>query len=102
MIALGLLLAGLIPRQTALQQTLTPILVVMMYLGGIMPGLDRSPLVEKTSVLLPVQYYGDAVRQIVMGQTGRFPLWMDAAVLITMTVVLVLIAARTFRFESAR
>jgi ABC-2 type transport system permease protein len=72
----------------------------MMFLSGIFFPLAALPLFLTPIVrALPLTYLGDALRQIMMGGTPAFPMWVDLAVLAGWTLVCSLLAVRLFKWE---
>jgi len=72
----------------------------MMFLSGIFWPISMMPAFIKPIVnAMPLTYLGDAFRQIMVGATPAYPLWLDAAVLGTWLVVCMLLAIRLFKWE---
>lgn len=99
-LSIGVLIAGRMSTVAVSTQVTVPLVLACLYLGGGMPGADRLPLVEMLAPALPVRYFTDAVRQLALGQSGRFPLPLDAVALLAFSLVALALAARTFRLES--
>jgi ABC-type multidrug transport system permease subunit len=97
---IAFLLAGLLPTVNVASQITSAIAVAMFYLSGGLPGTDRIAAIDMVAPLLPIRYFTDSVGQLLLSQTGRLPLVVNAAALIGFTLVLVAITSRTFRIES--
>jgi ABC-2 type transport system permease protein len=99
-ISMGYVLAGLsrtIEASVALAQVVN---FPLMFLSGIFFDPQALPdFLRPVMHVLPPTYLGDAFRQIMVGYTPLYPLWMDFAVLAGFLVVFVAAGLRFFRWE---
>ena len=72
----------------------------MMFLSGVFFPVALLPAFLAPIVkALPLTYLADAIRQITVGGTPDFPMWVDIAVLGGWCVVCTALAARFFKWE---
>jgi ABC-2 type transport system permease protein len=99
-ISLGYLIAAISKTVDAANGITSAVNFPMMFLSGIFFPLAALPLFLTPIVrALPLTYLGDALRQIMMGGTPAFPMWVDLAVLAAWTLVCSLLAVRLFKWE---
>lgn len=99
-VSMGYLIAGL-SRTTESSVALAQVLnFPMMFLSGILFELQVLPsYLRPISHVLPATYLGDAFRQLMVGYSALYPLWLDFAVLAGWLVVFVGLGLRFFRWE---
>ena len=72
----------------------------MMMLSGSMFSVEMLPAYFKPLVaIMPLTYMSDALRQLMVGASPMYPLWVDFAVLGGWLVVLLVVAIRFWRWE---
>jgi len=72
----------------------------MMFLSGVFFPLALMPAFLAPFVrAMPLTYLADAIRQVTVGSTPAFPMWVDVAVLAGWAVVCIGIASRFFKWE---
>ncbi|HKW23212.1 MAG TPA: ABC transporter permease [Ktedonobacterales bacterium] len=99
-VSLGYLVAAISKSVDAANGITSAVNFPMMFLSGIFFPLAALPLFLTPIVrALPLTYLGDALRQIMMGGTPAFPMWVDLAVLAAWTLVCSLLAVRLFKWE---
>ena len=99
-IALGYLIAAVARTVETASGISSAINFPMMFLSGIFFPLAFLPAFLAPVVrALPLTYLADAIRQVTMGSTPDFPMWVDIAVLGGWVVVCAALAARFFRWE---
>jgi ABC-2 type transport system permease protein len=99
-VSLGYLVAAISKTVDAANGITSAVNFPMMLLSGIFFPLAALPIFLTPIVrALPLTYLGDALRQIMMGGTPTFPMWLDLAVLAAWTLVCSLLAVRLFKWE---
>ncbi len=72
----------------------------MMFLSGVFFPLALMPAFLAPFIrMMPLTYLADAIRQITVGSSPTFPMWVDVAVLAGWAVVCIGIASRFFKWE---
>ncbi|MEW6703336.1 MAG: ABC transporter permease [Pseudomonadota bacterium] len=102
LVSIGYALAG-VPRSLEAGMALIMILnFVMMFGGNIFWDPKGSLALEIVAHLLPASYLADALRQLIAGQEGLWPLWVDVLAMLAWSAAAVAFAARTFSFDMNR
>jgi ABC-2 type transport system permease protein len=71
-----------------------------MFLSGVFFPVDLVPgWLRPVVSLLPLTYLADALRQVMVGATPAYSLWLDFAVLGGWLLVCGLLAVRFFKWE---
>lgn len=97
-LGLGLLVSTVTRTQKEAQQaTAVLMLVAMMLSGFIYPRAPMPPLVRAVGNLIPLTYFNNIIRGIVTKGVGLTFIWHDALVLIGYAVLVMLLAALTFK-----
>lgn len=100
LISLGLIIAARMSSEEAANGILNLISIPMMILSGVWFSLEgSSPLVQKLSLLLPLTHFNNAARAIMLDGAGLIDVSGNLLTLLGMTVVCMLIAAYSFRWE---
>jgi ABC-2 type transport system permease protein len=101
-ISMGYLLCGL-SRSTESAVALAQFVnFPLMFLSGLFFEPQMLPeFVRSILYIMPPAYLADGFRQIMVGYTPIFPLWLDFAVVSGFLVVFVALGLRFFRWESA-
>jgi len=72
-----------------------------MLLGGnIFMDPSSSTVQYVIACIIPISYLADLFRQIITGQSGLWPLWVDVAAVLGWSAAAIGIAMRTFRFDT--
>lgn len=96
-LGLGLLVSTVVRTQAqAIQLSIFLILPSILLSGFMFPRAAMPWPVEKLGLLLPVTYYLDILRGIVLKGVGFEGLWRDTLALVGFSVVLVLVSVRRF------
>lgn len=99
-IGLGYLIAAVARTVESASGISSAINFPMMFLSGVFFPVALLPAFLAPVVkALPLTYLADAFRQITVGGTPDFPMWVDLAVLGGWCVVCTALAARFFRWE---
>ncbi len=100
LISLGLIIAARMSSEEAANGLLNLITLPMMILSGVWFSLDgSSPIVQKFAQLLPLTHFNDAARAIMLDGASLLDVSGNLLTLIGMTLVCMLAAAYTFRWE---
>jgi len=100
LISLGLIIASRMSNEEAANGILNLISIPMMILSGVWFSLEgSSPLVQKLSLLLPLTHFNNAARAIMLDGAGLMDVSGNLLTLIGMTIICMLFAAYTFRWE---
>ncbi len=100
LISLGLIIAARMSSEEAANGLLNLIAMPMMILSGVWFSLDgSSPIVQKFALLLPLTHFNDAARAIMLDGATLLDVSENLLALIGMTLVYMLAAAYTFRWE---
>lgn len=97
-LGLGLLMSTIAKNQRQAQQLSTLLLLITMLLSGVVyTRLTMPKIVQRVGDLIPATYFIRIARGIITKGVGMSFLWRDVAVLVFYTLVVVTIAARTFK-----
>ncbi len=100
LISLGLIIAARMSSEEAANGLLNLITLPMMILSGVWFSLEgSSPIVQKFALLLPLTHFNDAARAIMLDGASLLDVSGNLLTLIGMTLVCMLAAAYTFRWE---
>jgi ABC-2 type transport system permease protein len=102
LIAVGYAVAGI---ASSLETGLAIIMILnfaMMFGGNIFWNPESATALWIIAHLMPVSYLADLFRQIIVHAPGLWPAWFDVAALVGWTVLALLLAIRTFRFDMDR
>lgn len=72
----------------------------MIFGGNVFWDSDSSRLLYYLAHAIPLSYLADMFRQVVTGMAGVWPLWVDVAAMLGWTALALLLATRTFRFDT--
>jgi ABC-2 type transport system permease protein len=98
LIALGFLIAGNVPNETAGGGLIVLINFAMIGLSDIFFPTQGISGLNVISALMPVTYFSDASRQLIVGSEGRFSLGFDILMMAGFTAVFLVVAVKTFKF----
>ncbi len=99
-IGMGYLIAALAKSVESANGVSSVINFPMMFLSGVFFPLALLPAFLAPIVrAMPLTYLADAFRQITIGGSQTFPMWMDIAVLAAWGLACTILAARFFRWE---
>ncbi len=100
LIAIGYAIAGC---AGSLQSGMAIILFAnfSMLLGGnIFMDPGDSTIQYVVACIIPISYLADLFRQIITGQSGLWPMWLDIAAVLGWSAIAIAVALRTFRFDT--
>lgn len=96
--AIGMFVAGILPR-AQIGFAVTPFLNILVFgFGNVLWAAADVEALRPLVFALPSTYAVDALRQVVDGSDGLFPLWADVAILFATTGLALWGAAKWFRF----
>ena len=99
-VSMGCFLAGLASSSEGVSAVVQIVNFPMMMLSGSLVAVEMLPAFFKPVVsAMPLTYLGDALRQIMVGAAPLYSLGLDFAVLGGWLVVLLVLAARFWRWE---
>ena len=99
-IGMGYLIAAIAKSVESASGISSAINFPMMFLSGVFFPLTLLPAFLAPVVkALPLTYLADAFRQITVGGTPLFPMWIDIAVLAGWGIVCMALASRFFKWE---
>ncbi len=100
LISLGLLVAARMRTEELADGVLNLISWPMMLLSGVWFSLEgASPAAQLVSKLLPLTYLVDAARRVMIEGAGVVQVWPEIAILIAISLLLLWLAARLFRWH---
>jgi ABC-2 type transport system permease protein len=100
LISIGYAIAGI---ATNLQVGMAMVLLAnfsMAFLGNVFWDPASSDFTLYLSYIIPLTYLSDMFRQVITGVQGLHPLWLDALVIVGFSLVAILFASKTFKFDN--
>lgn len=98
LIALGFFIAGVVPGQAVGGSIVMIVNFLMLGLGDVFFPSTGIPGLSVISGAMPITYFTDASRQLIVGSAGRFPLALDLSVMLALAVVFLALSVKTFNF----
>jgi ABC-2 type transport system permease protein len=98
LIALGFFIAGVVPGQAVGGSIVMIVNFLMLGLGDVFFPSTGVPGLSVISGFMPITYFTDASRQLIVGSVGRFPLALDICVMLTLATVFLALTVKTFNF----
>lgn len=100
LVSMGYAIAGMATSP----QTGTAIILVLnftMLMGGnIFMDPRESTLRYVVASAIPISYLSDLYRQVITGESGVWPAWLDLAAILGFSALAAFVALRTFRFDT--
>lgn len=101
--SLGYLAAGLLRDSESSSLVLGTLLPIVLFLSGVFLPLQLLPdVLQGISRFIPLTYFGDALRQDLVGFDGEFARWISYLSMGGTAVVATLLATRTFRWDQSK
>lgn len=102
-LSLGLLISNVTQsQQAAMLISLLGMLLPTMLLTGFMFPLENMPIgLQVVSNIVPSKWYYIIVKSIMIKGLGFLSVWREMAILVIMTIVLLTISIRTFKYRLA-
>lgn len=100
LVSIGYAIAGAVSN---LQVGMAVVMVAefgMIFGGNVFWDTDSSSMLYWVAHFIPLSYLADMFRQVVTGMSGVWPLWVDALAMLGWTGLALLVATRTFRFDT--
>ena len=99
MLGLGLLVSTLVrTQQQAMMASAFMLMVPMIYLSGLIFPIENMPeIFQWISTVIPVTYYAHVVRGVFLRGSGLAVHWTDAAAMIVIATVVLVLASMRFR-----
>lgn len=99
LVAFGYAVAGVAPSLESGTLLILLVNFLMLFLGQIFFNLGDVPMLGAIVKCVPVTYLSDLLRQSVLGTAGLLPVWVDMAALSAWTMIGIVSALFTFRFD---
>lgn len=102
LVSIGYAIAGAV---TSMQMGMAVILVAnftMLMGGNIFIDANASTAQYVIACLIPISFLSDMFRQVITEQNGLWPLWLDAVMILFYSAVAIVIALRTFNFDTVK
>jgi ABC-2 type transport system permease protein len=99
LVALGYGLAGVAPSLESGTLLIMLVNFLMLFLGQVFFNLGDVPVLGTVVRVIPLTYLSDLLRQSVLGTVGLLPAWADMAALCAWTMIGLVCALMTFRFD---
>lgn len=99
LVSIGYAIAGLAP---ALQSGMSFIMIAnftMMFGGAVFWDPETSNVLYYVAHFVPLAYLSDFFRQVITGNPGMWPMYVDILVILGVSAVTILIAIKTFKFD---
>jgi ABC-2 type transport system permease protein len=101
LLALGYFLGGILPSPELAQGLLSGFIpIALMFSGVLLPLFIMPDAIATAARVSPFFYLGDALRQVITGDVGEYPLAVDLLVMAGIAAVATLLATKTFRWDT--
>jgi len=99
-ICLGFLVSSVSKTVDSAESLTNLITLPMFFLGGVFIPIDRLPAaIQAVAHAMPLTYFSDALRNIMLHGAGLAEVWFDIAILTAFAVVIFAAAVKLFRWE---
>lgn len=99
-ITLGFLISSVSKTVDSAESLTNVITLPMFFLGGVFIPIDRLPAaIQAIAHAMPLTYFADALREVMLGGAGFVEIAVDIAVLGGFAVVVFALAVKLFRWE---
>jgi len=99
-ICLGFLVSSVSKTVDSAESLTNVITLPMFFLGGVFIPLDRLPAaIQLISKGMPLTYFSEALRNIMLRGAGLADVWVDVVILTGFALVIFLAAVKLFRWE---
>ncbi|WP_045739084.1 ABC transporter permease [Xanthomonas sp. MUS 060] len=102
MVGIGYAIAGLATNPQSGTALILICNFVMLMGGNVFLDARDSTLQYAIACAIPVSYLSDLYRQVITGESGVWPIWLDVLAILGFSVVAIAVAMRTFRFDNDR
>lgn len=100
-LAIGFFVSGIARNQEVADSVSNAISFPMMFLGGVFFPIDLAPAwLRPITKVIPLTYFANGLRDIMIKGATFFGVWIDAAVLVVTATVALALAVRFFRWEA--
>ena len=97
-VSLGIFVSSFANNEFQVVQFIPIVMVPQIFLSGVIIPVDQMPMVfEWLSVVLPLTYAVEGLREIMLRGAGLTELWLEIAVLAAFSVALLIAAVATLR-----
>jgi ABC-2 type transport system permease protein len=100
LVSIGYAIAGMAPN---LQTGMSMVMVAnftMLFGGTVFWDPKSSEALYVISHFVPLSYLCDMFRQVITGMSGLWPIWVDALTVLAWSAIAMLVAVKTFRFDT--
>ena len=100
LVSIGYCIAGAAP---SLQSGMAIVMIVnfaFMFGGSVFFDPESSDILFYIAHIIPLSYLSDLYRQIITGNEGLWPIWLDLLVIILTALTAMFISVKTFRFDT--
>lgn len=99
-VALGFMISSLAKNSKSATLAANAVAMPMMFLSGIFFSVEWVPAaIGVIARMMPLYYFGEALREVMINGANLADVWVDLAVLIGFGLVCFVIAVRFFRWE---
>ena len=99
-ICLGFLVSSVSKTVDSAESLTNVITLPMFFLGGVFIPIDRLPAaIQAVAHAMPLTYFSEALRNIMLHGAGLAEVWFDVAILTAFAVVIFAAAVKLFRWE---
>lgn len=99
-ITLGFLVSSVSKGVDSAESLTNVITLPMFFLGGVFIPLDRLPsVIQWVAKAMPLTYFADALRQVMLHSAGIAEIGIDVLVLAAFAIVVFLVAVKLFRWD---
>ncbi|MBU4490820.1 MAG: ABC transporter permease, partial [Actinobacteria bacterium] len=99
-LALGFMISSLAGTAKSATLAATAVAMPMMFLAGIFFPIDFIPKwLSVIAQCLPLYYFADALREVMINGASLAAVWLDIVVLVAFGIVCFLVSVKFFRWE---
>ncbi|MDY6793880.1 MAG: ABC transporter permease [Actinomycetota bacterium] len=99
-VSLGFMISSLAGTSKSAMLAANAVAMPMMFLSGVFFSIEWVPTALKVIArMLPLYYFGDALREVMIGAASLADIWLDMVVLLAFGLVCFALAVRFFRWE---
>jgi ABC-2 type transport system permease protein len=100
LVAMGYALAGMARNQQMGTAMILLTNFVLLMGSNVLMDPTGSTVRYAIACAIPVSYLADLYRQVISGESGMWPVWLDVVVIVGAAVLATAVALRTFKFDT--